>query len=67
MLAEEVSLVPRESPPFAEPVPFCADRRFEVGGCEQGRRQTSGGVSLVLGAWEGSEGVPSLPHLKRVF
>lgn len=56
LLAEEVSLVPCESPPFAEPVPFCADRRFEVGRCEQGRGQTSGGVSLVLGAWEGSEG-----------
>ena len=49
-LAEEVSLVPRESPPLAEPVSFYADRRFEVGRCEQGQRQTSGSVTLVLGA-----------------
>ena len=27
-----------------------------VGRCEQGQRQTSGGVTLELGAWEGGEG-----------
>ena len=26
------------------------------GRCEQGQRQTSGGVTLELGAWEGGEG-----------
>lgn len=54
-LAEEVSLVPRESPPLPEPVSFYAVRRFEVGRCEQGQQQTSGSVTLVLGAWEGGE------------